>query len=393
MNILVGISGGIAAYKSPDLVRRLREHGADVRVVMTEAATSFIGELSLQAVSGHRVHRHMMDPEAEAAMGHIELARWADKILIAPASANCMAQLAHGFANDLLTTVALASQAPLYVAPAMNQQMWANIATQENLKTLINRGVEVIGPGVGDQACGEVGAGRMEEPAMIAEQIMTSTSDQSLQDKHIMITAGPTQEAIDPVRYVTNHSSGKMGFALAAAAVRAGAKVTLISGPVTIQTPLGVERINVTSATDMHNQVMQNLDSVDVFIGCAAVADYGITEPASQKLKKTDDQLVLTMVKNPDIIGTVANQVNKPYCVGFAAETNDVEAFGRKKLQAKQLDMICINDVSDQSIGFNSDDNELTVVSASSDDSQTITKSSKSLIAKKLLQLIAEQLD
>ena len=393
MNILVGISGGIAAYKSPDLVRRLREHGADVRVVMTEAATSFIGELSLQAVSGHRVHRHMMDPEAEAAMGHIELARWADKILIAPASANCMAQLAHGFANDLLTTVALASQAPLYIAPAMNQQMWANIATQENLKTLINRGVEVIGPGVGDQACGEVGAGRMEEPAMIAEQIMTSTSDQSLQDKHIMITAGPTQEAIDPVRYVTNHSSGKMGFALAAAAVRAGAKVTLISGPVTIQTPLGVERINVTSATDMHNQVMQNLDTVDVFIGCAAVADYGITEPASQKLKKTDDQLVLTMVKNPDIIGTVANQANKPYCVGFAAETNDVEAFGRKKLQAKQLDMICINDVSDQSIGFNSDDNELTVVSASSDDSQTITKSSKSLIAKKLLQLIAEQLD
>jgi len=393
MNILVGISGGIAAYKSPDLVRRLREHGADVRVVMTEAATSFIGELSLQAVSGHRVHRHMMDPEAEAAMGHIELARWADKILIAPASANCMAQLAHGFANDLLTTVALASQAPLYVAPAMNQQMWANIATQENLKTLINRGVEVIGPGVGDQACGEVGAGRMEEPAMIAEQIMTSTSDQSLQDKHIMITAGPTQEAIDPVRYVTNHSSGKMGFALAAAAVRAGAKVTLISGPVTIQTPLGVERINVTSATDMHNQVMQNLDTVDVFIGCAAVADYGITEPASQKLKKTDDQLVLTMVKNPDIIGTVANQADKPYCVGFAAETNDVEAFGRKKLQAKQLDMICINDVSDQSIGFNSDDNELTVVSASSDDSQTITKSSKSLIAKKLLQLIAEQLD
>ena len=393
MNILVGISGGIAAYKSPDLVRRLREHGADVRVVMTEAATSFIGELSLQAVSGHRVHRHMMDPEAEAAMGHIELARWADKILIAPASANCMAQLAHGFANDLLTTVALASQAPLYIAPAMNQQMWANIATQENLKTLINRGVEVIGPGVGDQACGEVGAGRMEEPAMIAEQIMTSTSDQSLQDKHIMITAGPTQEAIDPVRYVTNHSSGKMGFALAAAAVRAGAKVTLISGPVTIQTPLGVARINVTSATDMHNQVMQNLDTVDVFIGCAAVADYGITEPASQKLKKTDDQLVLTMVKNPDIIGTVANQANKPYCVGFAAETNDVEAFGRKKLQAKQLDMICINDVSDQSIGFNSDDNELTVVSASSDDSQTITKSSKSLIAKKLLQLIAEQLN
>lgn len=393
MNILVGISGGIAAYKSPDLVRRLREQGADVRVVMTEAATSFIGELSLQAVSGHRVHRHMMDPEAETAMGHIELARWADKILIAPASANCMAQLAHGFANDLLTTVALASQAPLYIAPAMNQQMWANIATQKNLQTLINHGVEVIGPSVGDQACGEVGAGRMEEPAMIAEQIMTSTFDQSLQDKHIMITAGPTQEAIDPVRYVTNHSSGKMGFALAAAAVRAGAKVTLVSGPVTIQTPLGVERINVTSATDMHNQVMQNLDTVDVFIGCAAVADYGITEPASQKLKKTDDQLVLTMVKNPDIIGTVANQVNKPYCVGFAAETNDVEAFGRKKLQAKQLDMVCINDVSDQSIGFNSDDNELTVVSASSDDSQTITKSSKPLIAKKLLQLIAERLD
>ena len=393
MNILVGISGGIAAYKSPDLVRRLREHGADVRVVMTEAATSFIGELSLQAVSGHRVLRHMMDPEAEAAMGHIELARWADRILIAPASANCMAQLAHGFANDLLMTLVLASNAPLSIAPAMNQQMWDNAATQDNLQILINRGVQVIGPAIGAQACGDVGAGRMEEPRYIAQQLIGSGCDINLATKHVVITAGPTQEAIDPVRYITNHSSGKMGYAIAQAAARAGAKVSLISGPVNLATPHGVERINVTSATDMQTAVMQHIQDADVFIGCAAVADYGITEPASQKLKKTDEQLVLTMVKNPDIISTVASQSDKPYCVGFAAETRDAEAYGRKKLQSKRLDMICINDVSNKAIGFNSDDNELTIFTANSDASHIITKSSKQQVAKKLLQLIAEQLD
>lgn len=393
MNILVGISGGIAAYKSPDLVRRLREHGADVRVVMTEAATSFIGELSLQAVSGHRVHLHMMDPDVEAAMGHIELARWADKIVIAPATANCMASLARGYANDLLTTVVLASDAPLYIAPAMNQQMWANSATQENLNILINRGVEVIGPGVGDQACGDVGAGRMEEPTTIAQQVMASMTIPQIENKHIVITAGPTQEAIDPVRYITNHSSGKMGFAIAQVAAKAGSKVTLVSGPVNLATPRGVDRINVTSASDMQTEVMQHIHNADVFIGCAAVADYRIAEPASQKLKKNDDQLVLTMVKNPDIISTVANQTDKPYCVGFAAETNDVEAYGRKKLQSKQLDMICINDVSNKAIGFNSDDNELTIFTANSETSQLITKSSKQQVAKKLLQLISEQLD
>ena len=394
MKILVGISGGIAAYKSPDLVRRLREQGADVRVVMTEAAHSFIGEMSLQAVSGHRVYSQMMDPEAEAAMGHIELAKWADAILIAPASANCIAQIAHGFGTDLLTTVVLATDAPLFIAPAMNQQMWANAATQANINTLLQRQVTFIGPASGEQACGDIGPGRMEEPETIATQVMAMTNQPAidLRGKTIVITAGPTREAIDPVRYVTNHSSGKMGYAIASVAARCGAKVQLISGPVSLDNPDKVERICVTSAAEMHEQVMRRLDDADIFIGCAAVADYGITEPASQKLKKKDDQLVLTMVKNPDIISAVASHSKRPFCVGFAAETENVAQNGRQKLANKGLDMICINDVSNQDIGFNSDMNELVVLLAGNETSHTIKKSSKLNVATELLQLIEQQL-
>ncbi len=394
MNILLGISGGIAAYKSPDLIRRLREQGADVRVVMTDAAHSFIGEMSLQAVSGHRVHSQMMDPEAEAAMGHIELAKWADYILIAPASANCIAQIAHGLATDLLTTVVLASASPVFIAPAMNQQMWANAATRANIDILQTRGINLIGPASGEQACGDVGLGRMEEPDAIA-QFLSDLARQSSLDmagKTLLITAGPTREAIDPVRYVSNHSSGKMGFAIATVAARSGAQVKLVSGPVNLPTPAGVERIDVTSATEMQEKVLENISSADIFIGCAAVADYRISEPASQKLKKNDDQLVLTMVKNPDIISAVAQHQARPYCVGFAAETEQAEQYGRDKLEKKNLDMICINDVSNHEIGFNSDHNELVVMLADSDTSHRIAKSSKLNVATELLQLIEQQL-
>lgn len=406
MNILVGISGGIAAYKTPDLVRRLVERGFSVRVMMTEAATAFIGELSLQAVSGNPVHTKIVDPDSEAAMGHIELARWADAIVIAPATANTIAKLAHGLADNLLTTVVLASEAPVYIAPAMNQQMWHHPATQENIKTLSNtdtllnieklkaRQVTMIGPAAGDQACGEVGLGRMEEPDRIAEFLLEriQKSDCALKGKHVYITAGPTVEAVDPVRYLSNHSSGKMGFALAEMAARSGAEVTLISGPVKLDTPVGVTRLNVTSATDMHECVMQHVGEMDVFIGCAAVADYRPGAPASQKLKKNDDQLVLTIVKNPDIITDVAGHPDRPFCVGFAAETQQVEAHGREKLVKKGLDMICINDVSNPEIGFNSDENQLVIFMANNDDSHTINKSSKMNVAREIIQLIEQQL-
>ena len=406
MNILVGISGGIAAYKTPDLVRRLVERGFSVRVMMTEAATAFIGEPSLQAVSGNPVHTKIVDPDSEAAMGHIELARWADAIVIAPATANTIAKLAHGLADNLLTTVVLASEAPVYIAPAMNQQMWHHPATQENIKTLSNtdtllnieklkaRQVTMIGPAAGDQACGEVGLGRMEEPDRIAEFLLEriQKSDCALKGKHVYITAGPTVEAVDPVRYLSNHSSGKMGFALAEMAARSGAEVTLISGPVKLDTPVGVTRLNVTSATDMHECVMQHVGEMDVFIGCAAVADYRPGAPASQKLKKNDDQLVLTIVKNPDIITDVAGHPDRPFCVGFAAETQQVEAHGREKLVKKGLDMICINDVSNPEIGFNSDENQLVIFMANNDDSHTINKSSKMNVAREIIQLIEQQL-
>jgi len=394
MNIIVGITGGIAAYKSPDLVRRLRERGVEVRVVMTEAAQAFIGALSLQAVSGNPVASKLVDSEAEAAMGHIELARWADLIIIAPATANCMAKLAYGLADDLLSTLVLATEAPVVIAPAMNHQMWSNSATQSNLQTLQDRGFEFIGPDSGDQACGETGAGRMTEPNEIANQIAQQylNAKPLLKGKKLLLTAGPTQEAIDPVRYLTNHSSGKMGYAIAQAAVQAGAEVSLVSGPVSLTAPKGVKLINVTSAADMHKAVMENLTDTDIFIGCAAVADYRVQQQATDKIKKSEQQLVLTMVENIDIIADVAKQSNTVFCVGFAAETQDAISYGQAKLKSKGLDMICVNDVSDKSIGFHSDENKLNVLLAKDNSSHTIEKASKRIVAKQLITLIGQSL-
>ena len=393
MQIIVGVSGGIAAYKSPDLVRRLRDRGHDVRVVMTESATAFVGELTMQAVSGYPVSCSLVDSDAEAAMGHIELARWADLIIIAPATANCIAKIANGLADDLLSTLILATQANIAVAPAMNQQMWKNLATQENMEILHKRNIHIIGPEAGEQACGEVGYGRMTEPEDIAAYAETFNHlAELLEGKKVVITAGPTQEPIDPVRYLTNRSSGKMGYALADAARHAGAEVILISGPVEMPRPRGVNLVNVTSAAIMHEEVMHHSRAADIFIGCAAVADYRVIEASEQKIKKSDDQLVLTMVENPDIIASVASMETRPYCVGFAAETEHHESHGRKKLEKKGLDMICINDVSDQQIGFNSDHNRLTVIRANQELCHTIETSPKTEIAKQIIELIAQEL-
>ncbi|WP_019675226.1 bifunctional phosphopantothenoylcysteine decarboxylase/phosphopantothenate--cysteine ligase CoaBC [Arsukibacterium perlucidum] len=390
--ILLGISGGIAAYKSADLVRRLKERGADVRVILTEAAQQFITPLTLQAVSGNPVSTSMLDPAAEAAMGHIELAKWANLIVVAPASADVIAKLAHGMANDLLTTCVLASAAPVAVAPAMNQQMYNNIATQQNLATLKKHKFHIYGPGAGEQACGDVGYGRMLEPlelVALIEQSLTPVA--SLTSLRFTITAGPTREALDPVRYLSNHSSGKMGFALAAAAAAMGADVTLISGPVQLATPAGVKRIDVISAEQMHDAALKAAIQSDIFIGCAAVADYRAAEVATNKLKKGgSEQLQLTLVKNPDIIAAVADLTKqRPFTVGFAAETQDVLSYARQKLAEKNLDMICANDVSQPDAGFNSDQNAVTLLWQ--DGEQALALQSKAALAESLITLISEQ--
>ncbi|MFN1551750.1 bifunctional phosphopantothenoylcysteine decarboxylase/phosphopantothenate--cysteine ligase CoaBC [Vibrio natriegens] len=362
--ILLGISGGIAAYKCAELTRRLIERGAQVRVVMTKAAQEFITPLTMQAVSGHPVSDSLFDPAAEASMGHIELAKWADLVLLAPATADLIARLSAGMGNDLLTTLVLATDSPVAVSPAMNQQMYSNVATQENIATLARRGMHIWGPGAGEQACGDVGPGRMLEPMQLVHLCEQFFQPKVLEGKSVLITAGPTREAIDPVRYISNHSSGKMGFALANAAAQLGAKVTLISGPVSLSTPAGVERINVASAQEMYDAVMSHATSHDAFISCAAVADYRPEDIASQKLKKTadNDQMVIKMVKNPDIVASVAAMTDKrPFTVGFAAETNDVETYARGKLVKKNLNMICANDVSVEGQGFNSNDNAITL--------------------------------
>ncbi len=362
--ILLGISGGIAAYKCAELTRRLIERGAQVQVVMTEAAKEFITPLTMQAVSGRPVSDSLLDPAAEASMGHIELAKWADLVLLAPATADLIARLSAGMGNDLLTTLVLATDSPVAVSPAMNQQMYRNIATQENIATLERRGMHVWGPAAGEQACGDIGPGRMLEPMQLVHLCEQFFQPKALAGKSILITAGPTREAIDPVRYLSNHSSGKMGYALANAAAKMGAKVTLISGPVSLNTPVGVERVNVSSAQEMYDVVMAQASSHDAFISCAAVADYRPEEVAAQKLKKTEDndQMVLRMVKNPDIVASVAAMTDKrPFTVGFAAETNDVETYARGKLIKKNLNMICANDVSVEGQGFNSNDNAITL--------------------------------
>lgn len=374
--VLLGVSAGIAAYKSALIVRLLKQAGCEVRVVMTDGAQAFITPLTLQALSGEPVRTSLLDPEAEAGMGHIELARWADIVLTAPATADLIARLAHGMADDLLTTLCLASEAPKLIAPAMNQAMWRHPATQRNVAQLERDGWQLIGPSAGDQACGDVGPGRMSEPeeifsavtALFAASITTALPTTTLPTAaphshapHIVITAGPTREPLDPVRYISNHSSGKMGFSLAAAAVAEGAKVTLISGPVNLPTPQGVTRIDVESAEQMHAQAQRLAPQAALFIGCAAVADYRATAPAEHKLKKQDDSdtLTLTLVKNPDIIAGVAALPTKqrPLVVGFAAETQEVERYARDKLQRKGLDMIVANDVSQAGLGFGSDQN------------------------------------
>ncbi|MFH4402031.1 bifunctional phosphopantothenoylcysteine decarboxylase/phosphopantothenate--cysteine ligase CoaBC [Vibrio diabolicus] len=362
--ILLGISGGIAAYKCAELTRRLIERGAQVQVVMTKAAKEFITPLTMQAVSGRPVSDSLLDPAAEASMGHIELAKWADLVLLAPATADLIARMSAGMGNDLLTTLVLATDSPVAVSPAMNQQMYRNIATQENIATLARRGMHIWGPAAGEQACGDVGPGRMLEPMQLVHLCEQFFQPKLLEGKSILITAGPTREAIDPVRYITNHSSGKMGYALASAAAQMGAKVTLVSGPVSLNTPVGVERINVSSAQEMHEAVMTQANKHDAFISCAAVADYRPQTIASQKLKKTEDndEMVINMVKNPDIVASVAAMTEKrPFTVGFAAETNDVETYARGKLTKKNLDMICANDVSVAGQGFNSNDNAITL--------------------------------
>jgi phosphopantothenoylcysteine decarboxylase / phosphopantothenate---cysteine ligase len=390
-NILLGVSGGIAAYKSAELVRQLQELGASVRVVMTRGAQEFITPLTLQALSGNPVHTELLDEEAEQGMGHIELARWADLLLIAPATADLVARLAAGRADDLLTTVALATSAPLLLAPAMNQQMWRDSATETNMATLRARGAQVIGPAAGVQACGDVGPGRMEEPATIAQSAANMFDSGLLQGKRVVITAGPTREALDPVRYISNHSSGKMGYALAEAAALAGARTTIISGPVALQAPEHVSVVQVNSALDMLAASETLLPECDIYIACAAVADYRPADIQPQKIKKGPEQTTLQLVKNPDIVAAVAASKQRPFTVGFAAETRDVLNYARGKLQRKGLDMIVANDVSDQSIGFNSDENEVTVLWREGE--QVLEKAGKGTLARQIVALIASKLD
>lgn len=403
-NILLAVTGGIAAYKSAILVRRLKDAGFNVRVVMTEGAQAFITPLTFQALSGNPVHTQLLNPEAEAGMGHIELARWADLLLVAPASCDSLAKFASGLADDLLSTLYLATKAPVWVAPAMNQQMWAAKATQRNLQTLIEDGVHVIMPDAGSQACGDVGLGRMPEPEDLARQV-TAYFHQAqreiaekfglLAGKHVVITAGPTREAIDPVRYISNHSTGKMGFALAAACYAAGAKVTLIAGPVSLDTPNGVARINVHSAQKMLEVSLELLEQgCDIFIATAAVADYRVAEVAEHKIKKSGDELQIALIKNPDIVATIAQQAKRPFMVGFAAETRHVEEYAAGKLVAKKLDMIACNDVSRSDIGFASDENAMTVFFAQNYQmpKRDLEKASKQDIAQQLVKAMHDAL-
>lgn len=359
--VLLGITGGIAAYKSAELCRNLKKAGAEVRVVMTKGAQAFITPLTLQALSGNPVHHDLLDPNAEAAMGHIELARWSDFVVVAPASADFMARLNAGMADDLLTTLCLATASPIVVAPAMNQQMWANPATQHNVQQLMLKGIEIWGPDEGDQACGDMGPGRMLEPSDLLNRIDEHFNDKPLNGQHWLITAGPTVEPIDPVRYLANRSSGKMGFAIAEAAARAGAEVTLVTGPVNLTVSGSIKRIDVQTAQQMFEAVQSQFKGVDTFVACAAVSDYRPKVAAQQKLKKqSDDGLTIELTQNPDILRWAAEQ-NTAFCVGFAAETNNIEEYAEAKMTKKGINVICANDVSRKDIGFSSDNNEVSV--------------------------------
>lgn len=385
--VLLGISAGIAAYKTPDLVRKLLQLGAEVQVVMSKNSDQFVTPLALQAVSGYPVHSYTMDAQSESGMGHIDLARWADVVLIAPATANVIARLCAGNADELLTTICVATQAPIAVAPAMNQQMWQNQATIENIATLGRRGVHLLGPDSGEQACGEVGLGRMLQPEDIAQRVAGLFDNTSLTGKSVMITAGPTWEALDPVRGITNHSSGTMGYTLAQAAIEAGATVTLISGPTHIEAPERARVIDVISAQEMYDSVMSDIDSQDIFIAVAAVADYRPVSNKGKKIKKDADTMQIELIKNPDILASVAALKNAPFCVGFAAETHDVIDYARKKLEKKKLQLIAANHVGGTETGFGTPDNAITLIGK--DSIIELPKQSKASLSRLLIKQIA----
>ncbi len=388
VRVLLGVSGGIAAYKAAELVRRLGDAGAEVRVVLTENAARFVTALTFQALSGNPVRTSLWDEGAEAAMGHIELARWADEILVAPASADLLARLAHGHADDLLTTLCLASEAPLAIAPAMNRQMWAHAATQANLALLRERGVRVFGPGAGDQACGETGPGRLLEPTEIVAALAAARGPRMLDGVTVLVSAGPTYEDIDPVRYVGNRSSGRMGFAVAAAARDAGARVTLVAGPVALETPPGVARIDVRSAADMRAAVFAAIPDTDIFVSAAAVADYRPRQVATEKIKKSTEAVALELVANPDILAEVGALETRPFLVGFAAETGDLEANARAKLERKRLDLVAANRVGADA-GFEREDNALLLLWPGGE--EDLGHDDKARLARRLVARVAER--
>lgn len=389
-HILLGVSGGIAAYKSAELVRLLRKQGAQVRVVMTSSAVQFVSPLTFQALSGHPVHTELLDADTENAMSHISLARWADVLMIAPATANLIAKCSYGLADDLLSTLYLAATCPVYIAPAMNQAMWNKPVTQDNIARLKTHGVKVIGPDAGDQACGETGFGRMSEPFVICRSLLSGPLENCLKGLKVLISAGPTREPLDPVRYITNRSSGKMGYALAKAAVRAGAEVTLVSGPVQLSAPDNVELINVETAAQMYSAIIGRAKEYAIYIGAAAVADYSPVEMASSKIKKQDEQMTLSLQKTKDILAEVAGLSRRPFTVGFAAETHDLEAYALGKLREKKLDMIAANWVGLDEGGFDSEQNALQVFWLNGRKAFGLTD--KTQLAEQLIGLIAERI-
>ena len=387
--IILGVSGSIAAYKSPDIVRRLQDLDAEVRVILTSGGREFVSERSLQTVSKNKVHDNLWDSEAELSMGHIELAKWADVVIIAPASANTIAKLCHGKADDLLSTVILATSASVMVAPSMNQQMYASLAMKDNLELLQKRGVRIIDPGFGEQACGDVGEGRLAEPSEIARQASELFQNNALGGKRVLITVGGTVEAIDPVRFLSNHSSGKMGMALAYASIQAGAETTLVIGSISVDVEKRAKTIFVTSANEMHEAVMANIHDQDLFISCAAVADYRPTKVSPNKIKKDSDKQTIELVANKDILSDVCQLKDKPICIGFAAETENHINNAKQKLKNKQCDAIILNDVSNRAIGLKSDDNEVYFITR--DGSDKINKNSKQIVAEKIIKKITKE--
>ena len=385
--IVLGVSGSIAAYKSPEIVRRLQDLGAEVRVIVTNGGREFVSERSLQTISKNKVHDNLWDKEAELAMGHIELAKWADVIIIAPASANTIAKLCHGRADDLLTTVILATEAKIMIAPAMNQQMFAASAMKDNLELLQKRGMEIIKPGFGEQACGDVGEGRLADPLDIAKQAAGLFTSSLLSGRNILITLGGTKESIDPVRFISNHSSGKMGMALAHACIQAGAKTTLIVGSISVDIKKRAEIIHVVSAEDMYKAVMNKINSQDLFISCAAVADFKPKKISKNKIKKNDSSITIELIENKDILASVCQLEKKPICIGFAAETENHIKNARIKLKKKKCDAIILNDISKSEIGLNSNDNEVHFITKNQ--SEIIEKNTKQIIAEKIINKLA----